>query len=166
MIDKKVLLLIGALVVVAVVVLAVSLIGPSGSHVSGSSFSALFDKMEKRAGTTADLVLPSSYTNGEVVTVTDTVVARELDIHDGNVKSTTLFFNYEGTKWINETSATTFNVLTNLEDIKVVHAAFSIQLNGDWSGTISVGEDVTLQTVVTVLPGGVLVLKNSWVPVL
>jgi hypothetical protein len=162
MIDKKVLLLIVALVVVAVVVLAASMLGPTSIRGGGSSFSALFDKMEINSGTVADLVLPSTYTTGEVVTITDTVVAMEI-INSGT--TTRFYFDYVGDKWINETSGTDFSVVMDANKIEVSHAQFHIDISGDLHMSVHVGKSVTLQTTVASHLGD-QVLRHNWVPIL
>jgi len=162
MIDKKVLLLIGALVIVAVVVLAASMISPASIRGGGSSFSALFDKMEINTGTEADLVLPSTYLTGEVITITDTVVAMEVISHG---TATRFYFNYVGTKWINETSGTDFSVVQDVSKIQISHAQFHIDVSGDLHMSVHVGSSLTLQTTVASLFGD-QVLRHNWVPIL
>jgi hypothetical protein len=162
MIDKKVLLLIGALVIVAVVVLAASMLSPASIRGGGSSFSALFDKMEINSGTEADLVLPNTYLTGEVITITDTVVAMEI-INSGT--TTRFYFDYVGTKWVNETSGTDFSVVQDANKIEVAHAQFHIDVSGDYHLSVHVGKSLTLQTSVASHLGD-LVLKHNWVPVL
>ncbi len=164
MIDKKVLLLIGALVIVAVVVLAASMLSPASMRGGGSSFSALFDKMEIKLGTESDLILPSTtYATGEVITVTDTVASMEI-INSG--ATTRFYFDYVGTKWVNETGGTDFSVDQNVGKIVIEHAQFHIDVSGDYHLSIHVGGSITLQTSVTTLSGGYLVLKQNWVPIL
>jgi len=162
MIDKKVLLLIGALVVVAVVVLAASMLNPASIRGGGSSFSALFDKMEINSGTEADLVLPSTYLTGEVITITDTVVAMEV-INSGT--ATRFYFDYVGTKWVNETGGTDFSVVQDAGKILVAHAQFHIDVSGDLHMSVHVGKSLTLQTTVASHLGD-QVLRHNWVPVL
>jgi len=162
MIDKKVLLLIVALVVVAVVVLAASMLSPASIRGGGSSFSALFDKMEINSGTVADLVLPSTYVTGEAITITDTVASMEI-INSGT--ATRFYFDYVGTKWVNESSGTDFYVVQDVSKIEVEHAQFYIQVSGDYHLSVHVGKSLTLQTSVASLHGD-QVLKHNWVPVL
>lgn len=162
MIDKKVLLLIGALIIVAVVVLAASMLSPTSMRGGGSSFSALFDNMQVNSGTDSDLILPSTYLNGQVVTVTDTVVAMEI-INSGT--TTRFYFDYVGTKWINETSGTDFSVVMDAGTIVVDHAQFHIDVSGDLHMSVHVGHSVTLQTTVATHLGD-QVLRHNWVPIL
>jgi len=162
MIDKKVLLLIVALVVVAVVVLAASMMSPASIRGGGDSFSALFDKMEINSGTVADLVLPSTYLTGQAITITDTVASMEVI---GSGTATVFYFDYVGTKWVNETSGTDFFVVQDVSKIVVAHAQFYIQVSGDYHLSVHVGKSLTLQTSVASLHGD-QVLKHNWVPVL
>jgi len=164
MIDKKVLLLIVALVVVAVVVLAASMLGPASIRGGGDSFSALFDNMEINSGTEADLVLPSTYLTGEVVTITDTVVAMELITPDSPTK-TRFYFDYVGTKWVNETSGTDFSVVQDAGKIEISHAQFYLEVSGDLHLSVHVGQSLTFQTTVASHLGD-QVLRHNWVPVL
>jgi hypothetical protein len=159
MIDKKVLLLIGALVIVALVILAVSLVMPGSTRASGSSFSALFDKMENKTGTSSELVLPEeSYTAGQVITVTDRIIA--MDVDDYHL-STTLYFIYEGSKWINENTGSSFDVLQDVEKIRVKNSVFHLTLGTDLSVKYDVGGSISLQVGVT-LSHGDLVLGHIW----
>ena len=165
MIDKKVLLLIMALVVVAVVVLAASMLSPASMRGGGDSFSALFDKMEINSGTVSELVLPSTYVTGEVVTVTDTVVAMKVVNLGTSGAYTQFYFDYVGTKWVNETSGTDFKVVMDADKILVEHAQFHIDISGDYHLSVHVGKSLTLQTSVAAHLGD-QVLRHNWVPVL
>jgi hypothetical protein len=162
MIDKKVLLLIVVLVIVAVVVLAASMLSPATIRGGGSSFSALFDKMEINSGTEADLVLPSTYMTGEVITITDTVASMEVR-NSGSV--TRFYFDYVGTKWVNETGGTDFSVVQDVGKIEVSHAQFYIEVSGDLHMSAHVGKSLTLQTTVALYQGD-QVLRHNWVPIL
>lgn len=159
MIDKKVLLLIGALVIVAVVTLAVSLFAPGSSHASGSSFSALFDKMENKTGEPTTLILPStSYSAGQVITVSDNIIA--MDVDDYHL-STTLYFLYDGSVWVNENNGNSFEVKQDVESIHVANSVFKLTLGTDLSVKYDVGGSISLQVSV-VLSHGDLVLGHIW----
>jgi len=164
MIDKKVLLIIVALAVVAVVVLAASMLGPTSIRGGGSSFSALFDKMETNSSTEMNLVLPSTYLTGEKITVTDTVVDMELITPDSPTK-TRFYFDYVGTKWVNETGGTDFSVIMDAGKLEISHAQFYIEVSGDYHLSIHVGQSLTLQTTVASHLGN-QVLKHNWAPAL
>lgn len=158
MIDKKVIVLIGVLVVVALLVLAFSTIKLDFSSTSGSTFSSLFDKMEEKRAGSLELVLPSTYENGQQITITDKIVAmKSTDF------STTFYFLYTGTKWINETSGTDFEVVTYLGgNLHVRNAMFAITiLPVDLTSMYDVGDLITLKTSVKI-SGGKPVLSGSW----
>jgi len=158
MIDKKTLLFIGVLVVVAIIVLAVGLVAPSLGGPSGSSFSALFDKMVEKVSGEKQLVLPNgTYAVGQDITVTDKIIA----IASPNAYSTTLYFLYQGTTWANEEDGTSFDVITDEHAIHVRGAMFSIQLGTDLSVAFDVGDSITIQTQ-TELSDGRIVLGHDW----
>lgn len=157
MIDKKAMLIIVTLAVVAIMILAIALIAPSIGNPSGSSFSALFDKMvEKQAGE-KDLVLPNTtYAAGTNIIVTDKIIAMSSSTH-----STTLYFLYQGTKWASETEGTSFDVLTEGGHISVHGALFAIWIGTDLSVAFDIGDSITIQTQ-TESSGGAIVLGDSW----
>lgn len=158
MIDKKVLLLIGALVVVAIIVLAVGLLAPSLNKPSGSSFSALFDKMVKKSNNSNDLVLsPSSYASGDKIIITDKIIAIKLL---PGYQTTTLYFLYQGTEWINKSTGTSFDVLTDLYPISVEGSSFSINIGSDLSVAYNVGSYITLQGTVFAANGHLVLGHN------
>ena len=158
MIEKKTLLLVGVLAIVAILVLAVGLIGPSIGGTGGSSFSVLFDKMTTKSNDTNALVIPNgTYKAGDTIKVTDKIVA--IDSH--NAQSTTLYFLYQGSKWVDETDGTSFNVMTDGGEISVVGAMFQIHMGTDLSVAFDVGDTITIQTQV-VSHDGNLVLSHDW----
>lgn len=164
MIDKKVLLLVSGLIVVAMVVLAVTLISPATTRGGGgSSFTALFDNMERKSVGSSDLVLPSTYITGQAVLVTDTIMAME--IKDLGL-TTRMWFTYVGDTWANETAGTDFNVLEDTGKIVVDHAMFYIDVSGDWHLSLDVGKAVTLQSVVKTSNDNHQVLGRTWVIIL
>ncbi len=157
--DKRILLMIVGLVVVAVVVLAVSVAMPATTHASGSSFSALFDKMQLKAGSANELVLPSNiYTAGQVITVTDKIIA--MDVADYGLQ-TTLYFLYDGVKWVNTSNGNSFNVMQNINEIQVKHSMFSMTFYTDLSKKYSVGGDISVQTSIMISQGN-YVLGSNW----
>jgi len=157
MIDKKALLLIGVLAVVAILVLAVGFIAPSMGKPSGSSFSALFDKMVEKTKWDRDLVLPNTtYTAGQNIVVTDKIIAMSL-----NAQTTTLYFLYQGTTWAEETNGSSFDVLTDADPISVRGATFHIHLGTDLSYAFNVGDYITVQ-VQTKSSNGNIILGHNW----
>jgi len=157
MIDKKAMLIIGALAAVAIIILAIALISPSLGQPSGSSFSALFDKMVEKQSGEKNLVLPNTtYSAGQSIIVSDKIIAMDSDSH-----STTLFFLYQGTKWASEADGTTFSVLTETGHFHVYGAMFSIHIGTDLSVAFDVGDSITVQ-VQTKSSNGDVVLGDSW----
>jgi hypothetical protein len=158
MIEKKTLLIIAVLAVVAILVLAIGLIGPAISS-GGSGFTALFDKMTNKSNLTHTLVIQNgTYKAGDAIKVTDKIIA--IDTH--NSQSTTLYFLYQGTKWADETDGTSFNVMTDDGAISVEGAMFHIHIGTDLSVAFNVGNSITLQTQ-AVSDSGNLVLGHDWV---
>jgi hypothetical protein len=159
MIDKRVIVLIGVLVVVAILVLAFSTMKIDFSSKSGKSFSELIDSMEEKIPGSLELVLPSTYTNNQQITITDRIVAMESTDY-----STTFYFLYTGTKWANETTGTDFEILTYMGgNIHVRHAMFSITIVAvDLHAMYDIGDMITLKTSVKI-SGGKPVLSGTWV---
>jgi hypothetical protein len=158
MIDKKTLLFIGVLAVVAIIVLAVGLIAPSLGNTSGSSFSALFDKMVEKVSGEKQLVLPNgTYAADQTIKVTDKIIA----IASPNAQSTTLYFLYQGATWVDEEDGTSFDVLTDNGHISVDSAMFHLHFNTDLSVALDIGDSITLQ-VHTELSDGRIVLGHDW----
>lgn len=161
MIDKKVIILIGVLVVVALLVLVVSTmkLDFSGGQ-GGASFTALIDTMQETEPGSLELVLPDTYTSNQQITITDKIIAmRSTDY------STTFYFLYSGTVWINETSGTNFDVITYQgEDLHVRNALFSVTVNGDMHALYDIGDMITLKTSVKI-SGGNAMLSGTWVVV-
>jgi len=157
MIDKKVLSIVIVLAIVAVLVLAIGLIAPSMSGPSNSSFSVLFDKMTTKTNDTNTMVIQNgTYKAGDTIQVTDKIVA--ISSHGSQ---TSLYFLYQGSKWVNEDDGTTFNVMTDDGYIQVAGAVFHIHMGTDLSIAFDVGDTITIQTEVG-SSGGYLVLGHDW----
>lgn len=163
MIDRKVLILIGALAVVAILILSLGFVNISFGG-GGDSYTALFDKMEDRREEmigNPELVLGSEYTDDDIVRVRDTIIA--ITCYGGS--QTTFYFMYTGTVWINEYAGTNFEVILNVGEIRVQNSVFGITVNGNFTASFDVGDYVTLQTTVGE-SGDDLVLNRNWVVVL
>lgn len=157
MIDKKAMLIIVTLAVVAIVILAMALVVPSMSGPSSSSFSGLFDKMVEKNSGEKNLALPNAtYKAGDKIVVTDKIIAMR-----SHTYSTTLYFLYQGTKWVSETEGTSFHVLTEGGYISVYGAMFSISIGTDLSVAFDIGDSITIQTTAEASDGAV-VLGDSW----
>lgn len=158
MMDKKAMLLIGVLAVVAILVLAVGLIAPSMGKPSGLSFSALFDKMAEKVTGDRALILPNAtYTAGQKILVTDKIIAMAAQ----DSQSTTLYFLYQGTTWADEEDGSSFNVLTDSSPISVQGAVFHVHIGTDLSVAYDIGDSITLQVQVE-SSDGFLVLGHNW----
>ena len=158
MIEKRTLLIVVVLAVVAILVLAIGLIGPAISS-GGSGFTSLFDKMTTKGNLTHTLVIQNgTYKAGDTIKVTDKIIA----IETHNTQSTTLYFLYQGTKWVDEADGTSFHVLTDGGAISVEGALFHIHIGTDLSVAFNVGNSITLQSQV-VSDSGYLVLGQDWV---
>ncbi|HDP96933.1 MAG TPA: hypothetical protein ENN25_04480 [Euryarchaeota archaeon] len=155
MVDKKVLWVIAALLIIALMVFAVAMIRPSFGG-GGQSFSELFDKLEMENTTTRMLILGDAFVEDQEVVVKDKIVSMRTD------GSTTYFyFIYTGNKWVDESSGTTFHVSDDGGDINVNNAFFSIRINGIYTSSFDVGDEVKLKTTV-VMDDDVLVFDHSW----
>jgi len=157
MIEKKTLLLVGVLAVVAVLVLAIGLIAPSISA-GGSSFSALFDKMASKGNNADNLFIPNgTYKAGDTIKITDKIVA--IDSHHSQY--TTLYFLYQGSKWVDVSDGTSFIVINDGGNISVAGATFHITMGTDLSKAFKVGDSITIQTEVVSAYGN-LVIGHDW----
>lgn len=159
MIDKKIVVIIGILVVVALVVLALGFVNIKFGA-PGGSFSALFDKMQKEDANSTHimLVLPSDYTVGQQIDIRDEIVSMT---YDG--WNTYFTFVYSGTKWVNETGGTDFDVLYKSgASIGVHDAMFTLHLSGDHRPSYSPGDLISLRTTAAARSGHV-VLDPSWI---
>lgn len=157
MIDKKVIVLIGVLVVAALLIVVVSSVNFNFSSGSGSSFTALMDSMHETETGSLELVLPSTYLNNQEIKITDKIISIQ-----SNGYSTTFYFVYTGTKWINESSGTSFDVLTHQGGhLLVRNAIFHVTLTGEFQDLYAVGGMITLKTSVRIDAGNP-VLLGTW----
>lgn len=159
MIDKRVIVLIGVLVVAAVLILVVSTVNINfSSGQRGISFTALIDTMQESEPGSSELVLADTYSNNQQITITDKIIAMKSTDY-----STAFYFLYSGAVWVNETSGTNFDVITYQgEDLHVRNALFSVTVNGDIHALYDVGDMITLRTSVK-MSGGHPVLSGIWV---
>jgi len=159
MIDKKIVILIGVLIVVAVIILALGFANIKLGGTPSDSFSALFDKMQKDDpnSTEVNLVLTSEFIAGQQIDVKDEIVSMS---YNGFV--TTFTFVYTGTAWENKTHGTDFEVKMNFGHIGVQNAMFSVSLTGDFRPSYSPGDMISLRTT-AVKSGDNLVLGQNWI---
>lgn len=156
MIDKRALTVIGVLIILAFAVLIFALASPSFGG-GGSSFTALFDRLERDNASSELLVLPADeFEEDQEITVDDKIIS--MRIHGGD---TYFVFVYRGDKWVNETGGTNFIVPDDRYDINVGGACFEIRVDGRYSASFDVGDTITLQTTV-VEDDDKLVFDHEW----
>ncbi len=160
--DKKILMIMSALVVVALLVVAFVLVASGGLQRAGG-FTTLFDKLtydgDQSHGQHLDL--PSSWDVGDKKTVSDSLVDMSYDvgtIGSTSVYITTLWFNYMGNKWNNPEEGTLFYVPSSAGWITVNHGMFSLRVSSatNLSAKFDIGDVITLETLL-VSNGGVVV---------
>ena len=151
--DKKILMIMTALVVVAVLVVAFVLVA-SGGLVRAGGFTSLFDKLQNNTNSTyhQQLSLPSSWHVGDKKTVSDTIVDMKYDvatIGSTSVYVTTLWFVYLGNKWNSPHQGTSFYVPTEDGWQPVDHGRFSITVSSatNLSAKYDMGDVMTLETI-------------------
>lgn len=157
MINKRVLTVIGVLIILAFAVLIVALASPSFGG-GGSSFSALFDRLERDNISSELLMLPTDeFEEDQKITVNDKIIS--MRIHGAD---TYFVFVYRGDKWVNETGGTYFVVPTDsYHGIYVNGAWFEVRVDGRYSASFDVGDTITLQTTV-VEDEDKLVFDHEW----
>lgn len=155
MVDKKVLYVIAALLIVALVVVAVAMIRPSFGG-GGQSFSELFDGLEMENTTARDLMLGDEFVEGQEVVVEDKIVSMRT-----HGSYTYFYFIYTGDKWADEESGTYFQVPLEAGEIDVNNAFFQISVSGIYTSSFDVGDTVTIKTTV-VMEDEVLLLSHGW----
>jgi len=156
MIDKRALTVIGVLIILAFAVLIVALISPSFGG-GGSSFSALFDRLERDNASSELLVLPADeFEEDQEITVKDKIISMRVHGDD-----TYFAFVYTGNDWVNETGGTEFVVPDGRYNIVVEAALFEIRVDGKYSASFDVGDTITLQTTV-VEDDDKLVFDHEW----
>jgi hypothetical protein len=165
--DRKILMIMSALVVVAVLVVAFVLVA-SGGLVRAGGFTTLFDKLQNDSGSTYHqyLSLPSSWNAGDKKTVSDTIVDmmyRSQTIGSTSVYVTTLWFVYLGNKWNDPYYGTSFYVPSDGGWLAVDHGRFSITVSSatNLSARYDIGGVITLQT--TIVTNNDVVAFGEWV---
>jgi len=166
MVDKKILTMIGALLVIAVIVIAIVAMRPSFGG-GEDSFSDLFDKLDEGNWTVHEsympLVLSSEFEDGQEIIVEDRIIAMEGE------DATRFYFLYTGDKWVDEEEGTDFAVPTDATPyhqydfgyIGVSDGVFSIQFNEKYTASFDVGDSIRMTTKV-VSEEGVLVFDHDW----
>jgi hypothetical protein len=148
--DKKILMIMSALVVVALLVVAFVLVASGGLQRAGG-FTTLFDKLTYDGDQThgQHLEIPASWHVGDKKTVSDSIVDMSYTvgtIGSTSVYITTLWFNYMGNKWNDPKQGTLFYVPSSDGWITVNHGEFSLRVSSatNLSAKFDIGDVITL----------------------
>lgn len=159
--EKKILAIMAALVVVAVVVVAAVTIGVGTGTRHAGGFTALFDKLgnsDVNDTHNQQLTLPSSWKEGDKITVTDAIVDmwyQRTTVGQTHVYTTHLIFTYMGQKWNDPTHGTDFNVPQDIPYnswLQVRHGSFEIDVSSatNLTAIYNIGDAITLTTTLSV----------------
>jgi hypothetical protein len=165
--DKKILTIMVALLVVAVMVVAFVMIASGGLQRAGG-FTTLFDKMENSGDATYNqqLKFPDSWEAGDKKTVSDRIVDmayRTGTIGSTTVYTTTLWFNYMGNKWNDPEHGTSFQIPTSSGWVHVTNGLFYIQVSTATNlvAKYNIGDVITVQS--TLEMSGDIVTFGGWI---
>jgi len=167
--DKKILTMMVALLVVAVLVVA--FVMASGGLQRAGGFTRLFDKMEYDGDATyhQQLSFPSSWHVGDKKKVSDTIVDMSFwkETHGStSVYWTTMWFAYQGNQWNDPSRGTSFSVPDDSSDgwMVVDHSLFALTVSSatNLSAKYDIGDVITLETVL-VLNNNVVVAFGDWI---
>lgn len=157
--ERKIVGIMLALVVVAIVIVGVVAIAAQGTKKSGG-FSKLFDELEYSGDLTyrQELEIPSDWHEDDVKKVSDMIVDMHYYRHTvatTTVYVTTLYFIYVGDEWNSPAEGTRFYVPVEWNDgfldwIHVNHGLFSIQVSSatNLSAAYDIGDVIELQTTI------------------
>ncbi len=158
--EKKILTIMVALMVVAAIVVAFIMIAAGGARTAGG-FTRLFDDLENPNPTVTFhqyLELPEDWNINDVKTVSDTIVDMYLD-YTTTVGSTTIYvhviyFVCISDKWTDAEQGTSFYVPTSTLHsgfLLVDHGRFSLSVSSssNLSEDYSIGDVIELDTVLT-----------------
>lgn len=169
--DKKIVGIMLALVVVAIVVVGVVAVATVGIKKSGG-FSGLFDDLEYTGDLTyrQELEIPDGWDDGDVKRVSDMIVDMHYYRHTvamTTVYVTTLYFVYVGEEWNSPAEGTRFYVPVEwsegeLDWIHVNHGLFSVQVSSatNLSAAYDVGDVIELET--TIVNAGGTLAFGEW----
>jgi len=166
--DKKILITMVALVVVAVMVFAVALIASGGMAAAGG-FTKLFNKLvnEDDVAYNQWLKLPDGWDEGDVKKVSDTIV--DMTFHELDYGySTTIWFVYHGDKYNDPANGrgTVFHVPDSSPDgwLYVDHGRFSVEVRSvaNISDKYDVGDTITIQSTLTTNVNVDLAFDDEW----
>ena len=157
--ERKIVGIMLALVLVAIVVVGVVAIASVGIKKSGG-FTKLFDDLEYSGDLTyrQELEIPEDWDEGDEKTVADTIVDMHYYRHTlatTTVYVTTLYFIYMGEEWNSPAEGTRFYVPVEWNDgyldwIHVNHGLFSIQVSSatNLSAAYDIGDTIELETTI------------------
>ena len=169
--DRKIVGIMLALVVVAIIVVGVVAVATTGFKKSGG-FTKLFDDLEYSGDLTyrQELELPDDWEAGDVKGVSDMIVDMHYYRHTVSMTTvyvTTLYFVYLGDKWNSPAEGTRFYVPVEYNDgeldwIHVNHGLFSIQVSSatNLSANYDVGDVIDLET--TLVDAGGTLAFGEW----
>jgi len=164
--DRKILAVMLTLVIVAVLVVAVVLVAAGGFGGRAGGFTTLFDKLENpgQESHNQQLVLPTSWSNGDDVDVSDQIVDMYFEKIEGELPyyRTTLYFAYHGEKWNDPQEGTTFYVPTSGGLMAVNHGLFHITVitGANISESFHVGDVISLNCKVVLV--GMTLAFGEW----
>jgi hypothetical protein len=168
--DRKILMIMSALVVVAVLVVAFVMIASGGLRRAGG-FTTLFDKMQYDGTDTYHqrLSCPTSWDVGDKKSVSDSIVDMSFwkETHGStSVYWTTMWFVYTGNQWNDPSRGSSFYVPDKSADgwLAVEHGMFSITVSSatNISAKFDIGDVITLETLL-VTNNNVVVALGDWV---
>ncbi len=162
--ERKIVGIMLALVVVAIVIVGVVTIAAVGTKKSGG-FSKLFDDLEYSGDLTyrQELEIPGDWHENDVKKVSDMIVDMRYYRHTvatTTVYVTTLYFIYVGDEWNSPAEGTRFFVPVEWNDgfldwMDVNHGLFSIQVSSatNLSAAYDIGDVIELQTTIIDVDG-------------
>lgn len=169
--DRKILSIMMALVVVAIIVVAFVTVAAGGIRSSGG-FTKLFDQLENPTPSVTYqqyLRLPSAWTVEDTKVVSDRIVDMYLSstttIGATTIYTHVLYFTYIGDKYTDAERGTMFYVPSSthhLGYLPVNHGLFSLSVSSsaNLSEEYSIGDVISLKT--TLVADGSLLAFGSW----
>ncbi|MDH3366172.1 MAG: hypothetical protein OEM29_09280 [Thermoplasmata archaeon] len=169
--ERKIIVIMLTLVVVAIVVIGIVMVAAVGIKKTGG-FTGLFDDLEYSGDLTfrQPLEIPDSWDEGDVKTVSDTIVDMFYDketVEQTTVYVTTLYFVYIGDKWNDPDEGNRFSIPIADEDEidwkEVIHGLFSIRVSSATNlfATYDIGDVITLET--TIADAGGTLAFGEWI---
>ncbi len=169
--DKKILAIMVALVVIAAVVVVGVTLAASGGISTGKAggFTDLFNDLQKSDPNQTynmELKLPSSWHQGDKKTLSDRIVDMSFSRNPTtHIYTTNLWFVYTGDKWSNPSLGTAFQVPQESGTLHVSHGEFAITVftATNLSAEFDNGDVISLTSTLT-MHDGELVFGDWAVP--